>query len=192
MNYILSRLLPLRMLGYEHRKSLSWIQKEIYPRPLQTSKMECFATIVNGFQLLLTLTKPLTIVAKRSILDGYRSPGYGSAFISVSPICFLPDSYHHWFPFIYKLNKKSKWFTWNHEFNLTINIKSNAMMSIGKSLLQSAEVIHNAKAMLITAGAGVGVDSGLPDFHGPEGFWKAYPPYREKGLVLPDVVSRYS
>ena len=97
MNYILSRLLPLRMLGYGHRKSLSWIQKEIYPKPLQTSKMECFATIVNGFQLLLTLTKPLTIVAKHSILDGCRSPGYGSAFISVSPICFLPDSYHHWF-----------------------------------------------------------------------------------------------
>ena len=28
----------------------------------------------------------------------------------------------------------------------------------------------------ITAGAGMGVDSGLPDFRGPEGFWRAYPP----------------
>ena len=57
------------------------------------------------------------------------------------------------------------------------------------ALLQAAEVIQNAKAILITAGAGMGVDSGLPDFRGPEGFWKAYPPYKERGLVLPDVVS---
>jgi len=28
----------------------------------------------------------------------------------------------------------------------------------------------------------MGVDSGLPDFRGPEGFWKAYPPYRKLGL----------
>jgi NAD-dependent SIR2 family protein deacetylase len=31
---------------------------------------------------------------------------------------------------------------------------------------------------LIGAGAGMAVDSGLPDFRGPEGFWKAYPPFR--------------
>jgi len=35
--------------------------------------------------------------------------------------------------------------------------------------------IDNADAVLITAGAGIGVDSGLPDFRGNEGFWKAYP-----------------
>lgn len=32
--------------------------------------------------------------------------------------------------------------------------------------------------MLIGAGAGMGVDSGLPDFRGDEGFWNAYPPFR--------------
>lgn len=42
----------------------------------------------------------------------------------------------------------------------------------------AAEAIRTADALLIGAGAGMGVDSGLPDFRGPEGFWKAYPPFR--------------
>lgn len=42
----------------------------------------------------------------------------------------------------------------------------------------AAEAIRHAEALLIGAGAGMGVDSGLPDFRGPEGFWKAYPPFR--------------
>jgi NAD-dependent SIR2 family protein deacetylase len=43
---------------------------------------------------------------------------------------------------------------------------------------RAAEAIQTADALLIGAGAGMGVDSGLPDFRGPEGFWKAYPPFR--------------
>jgi NAD-dependent SIR2 family protein deacetylase len=39
----------------------------------------------------------------------------------------------------------------------------------------AAELIAGADALLITAGAGVGIDSGLPDFRGNEGFWRAYP-----------------
>lgn len=39
----------------------------------------------------------------------------------------------------------------------------------------AAEAIRNADAILIGAGAGMGVDSGLPDFRGNDGFWKAYP-----------------
>jgi NAD-dependent SIR2 family protein deacetylase len=43
---------------------------------------------------------------------------------------------------------------------------------------QAASVIAAADALLIGAGAGMGVDSGLPDFRGDQGFWKAYPPFR--------------
>jgi NAD-dependent SIR2 family protein deacetylase len=43
---------------------------------------------------------------------------------------------------------------------------------------EAADAIRAADALLIGAGAGMGVDSGLPDFRGPEGFWKAYPPFR--------------
>jgi NAD-dependent SIR2 family protein deacetylase len=39
----------------------------------------------------------------------------------------------------------------------------------------AAEIIAKADALVIAAGAGMGVDSGLPDFRGAEGFWKAYP-----------------
>ena len=46
----------------------------------------------------------------------------------------------------------------------------------------AAAAIRAAKGLLVAAGAGMGVDSGLPDFRGPEGFWRAYPPFRELGL----------
>lgn len=49
-------------------------------------------------------------------------------------------------------------------------------------LRRAAEALDAADALVVGAGAGMGVDSGLPDFRGPEGFWKAYPPYRALGL----------
>jgi NAD-dependent SIR2 family protein deacetylase len=42
--------------------------------------------------------------------------------------------------------------------------------------------LRSAEALLIGAGAGMGVDSGLPDFRGTAGFWRAYPPYQKLGL----------
>lgn len=50
------------------------------------------------------------------------------------------------------------------------------------ALRRAAEVIDQSEAMLIGAGAGMGVDSGLPDFRGRDGFWRAYPPYKRLGL----------
>lgn len=44
-----------------------------------------------------------------------------------------------------------------------------------RNVRRAAEVIAKADALLVTAGAGMGVDSGLPDFRGSEGFWRAYP-----------------
>ena len=38
---------------------------------------------------------------------------------------------------------------------------------------RAAQIIKSAEALLVAAGAGMGVDSGLPDFRGNEGFWKA-------------------
>ena len=50
---------------------------------------------------------------------------------------------------------------------------ANAMLQ--SKLKAAASAIRRAKALYVTAGAGMGVDSGLPDFRGPEGFWRAYP-----------------
>lgn len=47
--------------------------------------------------------------------------------------------------------------------------------SIAEKIKLAAQAIREADGLLITAGAGMGVDSGLPDFRGTEGFWNAYP-----------------
>ena len=67
--------------------------------------------------------------------------------------------------------------------------RNNPIMSaeIEKDLKRAAQVVKESKAIVITAGAGIGVDSGLPDFRGPEGFWKAYPPLKKLGLTLPET-----
>ena len=51
------------------------------------------------------------------------------------------------------------------------------------SIEQAAATIRQAQAFLFTAGAGMGVDSGLPDFRGDEGFWRAYPALRGHSFV---------
>lgn len=61
--------------------------------------------------------------------------------------------------------------------------------SIDAALERGQAAIANAASAIITAGAGMGVDSGLPDFRGPEGFWNAYPPYRALGLSFIDLAN---
>jgi NAD-dependent SIR2 family protein deacetylase len=56
-------------------------------------------------------------------------------------------------------------------------------------LEQAAAAIESADAIIIGAGAGMGVDSGLPDFRGDAGFWKAYPRYAELGLNFADLAN---
>lgn len=45
---------------------------------------------------------------------------------------------------------------------------------------QIAQKIKKADFLIVTAGAGMGVDSNLPSFRGKEGFWKNYIPFRNK------------
>lgn len=58
--------------------------------------------------------------------------------------------------------------------------------SMADAIKRAAEAIANADTLLITAGAGIGVDSGLPDFRGSEGFWRAYSALARFGLRFED------
>jgi NAD-dependent SIR2 family protein deacetylase len=62
-------------------------------------------------------------------------------------------------------------------------------MSLEEDLHRAAEIIDNAGALFICAGAGMGVDSGLPDFRGTEGFWKAYPPIAKLGKSFVEMAN---
>ena len=53
----------------------------------------------------------------------------------------------------------------------------------------AAKIIREAEVFIVTAGAGMGVDSGLPDFRGDQGFWKAYPAYSRLGLSFVDCAN---
>jgi NAD-dependent SIR2 family protein deacetylase len=57
------------------------------------------------------------------------------------------------------------------------------------TIARAADAIAGAQALLVAAGAGMGVDSGLPDFRGDQGFWKAYPPYAALGLSFSDLAN---
>lgn len=52
-----------------------------------------------------------------------------------------------------------------------------------------ADWIAAADGLLITAGAGMGVDSGLPDFRGKEGFWRAYPVLAAAGIAFEHIAN---
>jgi NAD-dependent SIR2 family protein deacetylase len=58
-----------------------------------------------------------------------------------------------------------------------------------EALEQAAQLLAGAQSLLICAGAGMGVDSGLPDFRGTHGFWQAYPALREAGIDFHEIAN---
>ncbi len=54
---------------------------------------------------------------------------------------------------------------------------------------EAARLISGADALIIAAGAGMGVDSGLPDFRGNTGFWRAYPALAEARIAFEEIAS---
>ena len=62
-------------------------------------------------------------------------------------------------------------------------------MSVEGDVRQAAEAISSADALLICAGAGMGVDSGLPDFRGTQGFWRAYPVLARLGVSFEEMAN---
>lgn len=54
---------------------------------------------------------------------------------------------------------------------------------------RAASLIEQADALIVAAGAGMGVDSGLPDFRGTDGFWRAYPALRDAQIDFYNIAS---
>ena len=61
--------------------------------------------------------------------------------------------------------------------------------TLSAAAFRAAAAIRDAEVIVVGAGAGMGVDSGLPDFRGDQGFWKAYPPYERLGISFMDAAN---
>ena len=58
---------------------------------------------------------------------------------------------------------------------------------LDEKFARAAELIAQADALIVGAGAGMGVDSGLPDFRGRNGFWRAYPALGKRKIRFEDI-----
>ncbi|MDN7870252.1 Sir2 family NAD-dependent protein deacetylase [Burkholderia multivorans] len=72
----------------------------------------------------------------------------------------------------------------------TDSADSSGAAPLSADLVAAAVVaLSRADALLVTAGAGIGVDSGLPDFRGTDGFWRAYPALRHERFEFHEIAS---
>jgi len=58
-----------------------------------------------------------------------------------------------------------------------------------ENMKEIEEMVAQADAIVITAGAGMGVDSGLPDFRGTKGLWEEYPDLMNRGLDFEEMAN---
>ncbi|GAA5632766.1 NAD-dependent protein deacylase sirtuin-5, mitochondrial [Acinetobacter calcoaceticus] len=65
---------------------------------------------------------------------------------------------------------------------MSFHLDSNQIEQI-KNLFKSAD------SLIISAGAGMGVDSGLPDFRGNQGMWQAYPELDKQRLDFTEIAN---
>lgn len=84
-----------------------------------------------------------------------------------------------------------------HPSGAAIHAKIHAMRtmpvsdSTARIAARVAQRVSGADALLVTAGAGMSADSGLPVFRGNEGFWRAYPPLRDLGISFERMAQPY-
>lgn len=58
-----------------------------------------------------------------------------------------------------------------------------------QELARCVAMIEGADGLLVGAGAGMGVDSGLPDFRGSQGLWRHYPGLAAARLAFEEIAS---
>ena len=70
-----------------------------------------------------------------------------------------------------------------------MNDHANPPENWQENIRTAARWIAEADGLFVTAGAGMGVDSGLPDFRGKQGFWRVYPPLARLKLDFEDIAN---
>lgn len=57
---------------------------------------------------------------------------------------------------------------------------------------QCADLIADAERVLFLTSAGMSADSGIPTFRDKEGYWKNFPPFKDKGLEAQELASPWA
>jgi NAD-dependent SIR2 family protein deacetylase len=73
-----------------------------------------------------------------------------------------------------------------------LDIRTNMTViteNIDSLINRAAAIIRHSDGLLIAAGAGMGVDSGLPDFRGDKGLWKAYPKLGQHRISFVEIAN---
>ncbi len=65
-------------------------------------------------------------------------------------------------------------------------------MELSEVLHKSAELIRAAKHLLLLTSAGMSADSNIPTFRDKDGYWKNFPPFKEKNLEAQDLASPWA
>lgn len=66
---------------------------------------------------------------------------------------------------------------------------SHTPSPVGTDIDRAVDLLQQCDALVIGAGAGIGIDSGLPDFRGQGGFWGAYPALGRAGLRFESIAN---
>ncbi|WP_350030165.1 Sir2 family NAD-dependent protein deacetylase [Caballeronia sp. GAWG1-1] len=69
------------------------------------------------------------------------------------------------------------------------NPDETLVVTNAEEIRKAVSWLMEADGLLITAGAGMGVDSGLPDFRGNHGFWRAYPGLEHLGFSFEEMAN---
>ena len=65
-------------------------------------------------------------------------------------------------------------------------------MALLEILQTSADLIKSSKRMLLLTSAGMSADSNIPTFRDKDGYWKNFPPFKEKNLEAQDLASPWA
>jgi len=65
-------------------------------------------------------------------------------------------------------------------------------MEHNDSFIRMANLLRNARRVLFLTSAGMSADSNIPTFRDKDGYWKNFPPFKEKNLEAQDLASPWA